>query len=135
MAFKVMTWNVENLFPPGSAFGPDTQAIYDEKLDGLAAVINAEAPHALGLQEIGDPNALDDLEQLLNGTWHRRVSQHEDGRDIRVAWLTPLDITASERRGHAGAATAPLGLFGTGPYRPNGEGEQQDRRAPDWRDR
>lgn len=63
-----MTWNVENLFPPGSAFGPDTQAIYDEKLDGLAAVINAEAPHALGLQEIGDPDALDDLEPRLQGT-------------------------------------------------------------------
>jgi len=96
MAFKVMTWNVENLFRPGAPSGPRTQAIYDEKLDGLAAVINAEAPHALGLQEIGDPDALDDLEQRLNGTWHRRVSQHEDGRDIRVAWLTPLDITDSE---------------------------------------
>jgi endonuclease/exonuclease/phosphatase family metal-dependent hydrolase len=96
MAFKVMTWNVENLFRPGAPSGPKTQAIYDEKLDGLAAVINAEAPHALGLQEIGDPDALDDLESRLNGTWHRRVSQHEDGRDIRVAWLTPLDITASE---------------------------------------
>ncbi len=96
MAFKVMTWNVENLFRPGAPSGPKTQAIYDEKLDGLAAVINAEAPHALGLQEIGDPDALDDLERLLNGAWHRRVSQHEDGRDIRVAWLSPLDITASE---------------------------------------
>ena len=96
VSFKVMTWNVENLFPPGSAFGPDTQAIYDEKLDGLAAVINAEAPHALGVQEIGDPDALDDLESRLNGTWHRRVSQHEDGRHIRVAWLSPLDIADSE---------------------------------------
>lgn len=96
MAFKVMTWNVENLFQAGATFGPKTQAVYDEKLDGLAALINAEAPQALGVQEIGEPNALDDLEQRLDGTWHRRVSQHEDGRGIRVAWLTPLDITDSE---------------------------------------
>jgi hypothetical protein len=48
MAFKVMTWNVENLFRPGAPSGPKTQAVYDENLDGLAAVINAEAPYALG---------------------------------------------------------------------------------------
>ena len=30
--FKVMTWNVENLFKPGAASGPPTQAIYDKKL-------------------------------------------------------------------------------------------------------
>jgi hypothetical protein len=34
-AFKVMMWNVENLFRPGAPSGPRTQAIYDEKLDGL----------------------------------------------------------------------------------------------------
>jgi len=66
MTLKVMTWNVENLFQAGAPFGPKTQAVYYEKLDGLASVINAEAPHALGVQEIGDPNALDDLEQRLN---------------------------------------------------------------------
>jgi endonuclease/exonuclease/phosphatase family metal-dependent hydrolase len=51
------------------------------------------APHALALQEVGDPRALDDLVNRLDGTWHQRVSQNEDGRGIRVAWLSPLDIT------------------------------------------
>lgn len=33
MTLKVMTWNVENLFRPGHAFGPKTKAIYTEKLE------------------------------------------------------------------------------------------------------
>jgi endonuclease/exonuclease/phosphatase family metal-dependent hydrolase len=101
MAFKVMTWNLENLFPPGSQFGPATQAVYDEKLDGLADVINAEAPDALALQEVGEvqgqPKPLDDLVQRLNGNWHQRVSLHPDGRGIRVAWLSQHEITNPEQ--------------------------------------
>jgi len=31
--FKVMTWNVENLFLPGTKFGPKTPAIYQAKLE------------------------------------------------------------------------------------------------------
>ena len=42
MTLKVMTWNVENLFRPGSVFGPKTKAIYTEKLDALAATINEQ---------------------------------------------------------------------------------------------
>jgi hypothetical protein len=45
MTLKVMTWNVENLFRPGSVFGPKTKAIHTEKLDALAATINEQAPH------------------------------------------------------------------------------------------
>jgi hypothetical protein len=58
MTLKVMTWNLENLFRPGSGDGPTTQAAYDEKLAGLAAMINQEQPHALAVQELGDPDAL-----------------------------------------------------------------------------
>src|SRR5215510_13102502 len=94
--FKVMTWNLENLFKPGHASGPPTQAIYDQKLQGLAATINAQAPDALALQEIGDPAALDDLVALFDGTWNRHLSGHPDQRQIRVAWLTPHAITDPE---------------------------------------
>jgi|SRR5215813_12502408 len=73
--FKVMTWNVENLFKPGHASGPQTQAAYDDKIRGLASVINDQAPDALAVQEIGDPTTLDDLvKHLHGGTWHQRVS-------------------------------------------------------------
>src|SRR5690349_11627799 len=87
-----MTWNVENLYPVGSKYGPKTQEIYDVKLDGLAAVINQQAPDALAVQEVGDPACLDDLIGRLAGgaaAWRKEVSQHPDARGIRVAWLSP----------------------------------------------
>jgi hypothetical protein len=70
--------------------------VYEAKLQGLAATINAQAPDALSLQEIGDPAALNDLEALLDATWHRHVSEHPDQRHIRVAWLTPDAISNAE---------------------------------------
>ena len=96
--FKVMTWNVENLFKPGHDAGPPDQATYETKLQGLAAMINAQAPNALALQEIGDPAALDELVQHLQGTWHKQVSNHPDDphHPIRVAWLARNPITDSE---------------------------------------
>jgi hypothetical protein len=41
--FKVMTWNVENLFRPDDPAGPESQSVYETKLEGLAATINAQA--------------------------------------------------------------------------------------------
>ncbi|WP_412734691.1 endonuclease/exonuclease/phosphatase family protein [Krasilnikovia sp. MM14-A1259] len=95
-----MTWNVENLFRAGQPGGPSTAAAYEAKLDGLAAMINGQAPDVVAVQEIGDPAALDDLTALLHGTWHAQVSTHPDDRGIRVAWLStrpisdPVEITA-----------------------------------------
>jgi len=83
--FKVMTWNVDNLFKPGAASEPPSQTVYEKKIQGLAATINGQVPDALSLQEIGDPGALDDLVGKLSGTWHRRVSKQPDQRHIRVA--------------------------------------------------
>ena len=91
--FKVMTWNVENLFRPGAPAGPETEAIYEAKLEGLAVTINGQSPDVLALQEIGDPLALSDLISLLRGTWHQRVSGHPDQRLIRVAWLSQRAIS------------------------------------------
>jgi len=65
---KVMTWNVENLFRPGTEFGPKSQATFDAKLQGLASMINGQAPDAVGLQEIGERDILDDLLPLLQGS-------------------------------------------------------------------
>ncbi len=92
--FKVMSWNVENLFRPGAPSGPSSQAAYQVKLQGLASTINAQAPDVLAVQEIGDPAALDDLAALLDGTWHAQVSTHPDARGIRVAWLSQRPVTS-----------------------------------------
>ena len=57
----VGTWNLENLFRPGGAFGPHNDADYRTKLAALAATVNAAAPDVLGVQEVGSPEALADL--------------------------------------------------------------------------
>src|SRR3954471_23164086 len=93
VVFKVMTWNVENLFRPGQPGGPTAASAYDAKLTGLARAINDQAPDALAVQEIGDPAALDDLVALLPGTWQQQLSTHPDGRGIRVAWLSTRPIS------------------------------------------
>jgi endonuclease/exonuclease/phosphatase family metal-dependent hydrolase len=94
--FKVMTWNVENLFKAGAPSGPTTAAAYETKLDGLATMLTNEAPDVVGLQEIGDPEALDDLVGRLAGAWQQRVSTHPDVRGIRVACLARRAITSFE---------------------------------------
>jgi hypothetical protein len=43
----VTTWNLQNLFPAGTAAGPPTDGAYDAKLDSLAATI---APGAVVVQ-------------------------------------------------------------------------------------
>ena len=65
----IAIWNLENLFRPGGDFGPKTSAVYDAKLDGLVRVVDAIGPDVLAVEEVGDPNALADLVELLDGDW------------------------------------------------------------------
>jgi hypothetical protein len=51
--FRLMTWNVENLFDVGDEDGPETQAELTMKIESLRAVIDNQKPHLLALQEIG----------------------------------------------------------------------------------
>jgi hypothetical protein len=60
-----MTWNVENLFRPGGMAGVTDPALYEQKLANLASMISTYRPDVIGLQEIGDPGALDDLKNKL----------------------------------------------------------------------
>jgi predicted extracellular nuclease len=96
----VGTWNVENLFRPGGAAGPTSQAAYARKLSALARVIDRLAPDVLALQEIGDPLALQDLVARLDGDWHTAVSTLADRRGIRVGFLSrhPLRDVEHARR-------------------------------------
>jgi endonuclease/exonuclease/phosphatase family metal-dependent hydrolase len=101
----VTTWNVQNLFPAGSTDGPDTQPDYDAKLDALAATIATLAPDVLALQEIGDPDSLDDLLTRVGGVWHTELSDHPDPRQIRAGFASRLPITA-----HTNVTTFETGL-------------------------
>lgn len=90
----VMTWNVENLFPPGTASGPPTAAVYRRKLDRLARTIGKIEPDVVALQEIGHADSLRDLQEALAGQYpHAALSSHPDNRGIRVAILSRRTLT------------------------------------------
>ena len=97
MAFRVMTWNVENLFRPAVDAAAEAQAAYQQKLQGLAARINAVAPDVVALQEVGGPQALADLQAALGGAYPRqRISDFPDDRGITVAFLSKLSVQDGE---------------------------------------
>ncbi|MFE6411285.1 endonuclease/exonuclease/phosphatase family protein [Streptomyces sp. NPDC057837] len=87
------TWNLENLYRPGGPFGPPDEAAYGAKLAALAAVITELDPDLLGVQEVGDPEALEDLAGMLDDGWHTALSAHPDGRGIRVGFLSRAELT------------------------------------------
>ncbi len=94
--FKVMTWNVENLFLPGQQSGSQTESAYQEKLKSLSEVILAIDPDVLGIQEIGDSEAFDALNSLLENRYpHSYVARSLDSR-IRVGFLSKLNIEEHE---------------------------------------
>lgn len=91
------TWNLENLFRPGDEDGrPPDQATYEAKLDALAGTIDRMAPDVLGVQEIGESVALDDLVERLAGDWTTHVSAHPDPRGIRNAVISRLPVEETE---------------------------------------
>lgn len=90
----VMTWNVENLFPPGAASGPPNAAIYRRKLTRLATTIAAVKPDVVALQEVGHADSLRALQEALAGQYpHAAISQHPDNRGIRVAVISRRQLT------------------------------------------
>ncbi|MCX4761194.1 endonuclease/exonuclease/phosphatase family protein [Streptomyces sp. NBC_01275] len=93
------TWNLENLYRPGGPYGPQDKAAYEAKLAALAVVVAALDPGVLGVQEVGEPEALADLLETVGGAWHTALSSHPDGRGIRVGVVsrTPLEVLADTR--------------------------------------
>ena len=86
--FRVMSWNVENLFDVGDEDGPDTQAELKAKIESLRSVIDEQKPHVLGLQEIGSETALGRLQAALKTPMPHRAVAAPDERGIRVAFLS-----------------------------------------------
>ncbi|MFC4148071.1 endonuclease/exonuclease/phosphatase family protein [Micromonospora mangrovi] len=88
----VMTWNVENLFRPNSA---DTSAAetYSAKLSYLSGLIRGTGADVVALQEIGSPEAAEDLRAALGETWQAVLSARPDHRGIRVAVLARHPLT------------------------------------------
>jgi endonuclease/exonuclease/phosphatase family metal-dependent hydrolase len=88
-----MTWNVENLFRPGGMAGVTDPPLYEQKLENLASMISTHRPDVIGLQEVGDPAALDDLKAILGASYpHVLVATHFDA-------MHPIRVAALLRRG------------------------------------
>src|SRR5512135_3372475 len=77
------TWNLENLYRPGGQFGPRDQVTYQAKLAVLRTTIAAAQVDVLAVQEVGQPEALQDLAAELGADWQCELSEHPDGRGIR----------------------------------------------------
>jgi len=103
------TWNLENLFRPGSEFGPRDRGAYDAKLAGLAATIDRLAPDVLAVQEVGEEEALADLVARLAGDWHVVTSTvFEPDHPIRVGVLSRSPIGEVEQVSEFPAALSPV---------------------------
>jgi endonuclease/exonuclease/phosphatase family metal-dependent hydrolase len=90
VTFKVTSWNLENLFRPTDA---SDQPAYDQKLQQTANIILKLAPDVLAMQEVGNPEALTDLQAALENQYpHQAISSFPDRRGIRVGYLSKLPI-------------------------------------------
>ena len=65
----------------------------DEKLTALAVVIDAVAPDVLALQEVGPPEELADLNAACAIDFDDRLLGKTDRRGIRVALLSPRQLS------------------------------------------
>src|SRR5262249_4797982 len=88
----VMTWNVENLFPSGHPDGPPDRETYGVKIAYLATTIRGLNPDVVALQEVGDPQCVRDLASAVGDGWQAQLSDHPDGRRIRVGVLSPHPV-------------------------------------------
>jgi predicted extracellular nuclease len=88
---RIGTWNLENLFRPGAPAGPTTDSAYLANLNALAGTIRDLDPDVLAVQEVGDPDALQDLADCLDDYDHLATAA-PDGRGIRVGFLSRLAL-------------------------------------------
>lgn len=94
--FKVMTWNVENLYSPNATDSAAKDA-FNAKIKLLAKVIKDARADVIAFQEIGGLEPLQALQTKLGaGYQHLAISQHPDHRGIRVAFLSKIAITEQE---------------------------------------
>jgi hypothetical protein len=58
----------------------------------LAGTIRDLAPDVLAVQEVGDPQALQDLAEAISAGYDHRATAAPDGRGIRVGFLSRLPL-------------------------------------------
>jgi hypothetical protein len=106
----IATWNVEDLYRPGAEFGPTDDAAYEAKLAALAGAVRSIRPDVLAVQEVGTPEALQDLAHRVQGAWHLAISEEPNSRGIRVAFLSRPALPG--RGGDSRLSAGPRGRAG-----------------------
>ena len=89
----VATWNVENLFLPGTADGPTNEDVYALKLAYLAETMAGVGADVACLQEVGGEQPLADLVAATAGCLPHSAIGQPDDRGIRVAVIARFPIT------------------------------------------
>jgi endonuclease/exonuclease/phosphatase family metal-dependent hydrolase len=89
----VGTWNVENLFLPGTPDGPSSEDVYGRKLTYLASVITDVGADVVCLQEVGGEQPLADLVIALGGVLPYTAIGEPDERGIRVAVISRFPVS------------------------------------------
>lgn len=95
---RVGTWNVENLFTPaaGTGYGPSEQAVFEEKIAGLASTITDAGLDVVAVQEIGDEDAFTALIDALGSGWAGELStRFATPHTIRNGILSRLPVTST----------------------------------------
>ena len=101
MRFSGMTWNIENLFPPGILQGSAkkiTSSEYRAKCDYLSEVLLREQPDVVAFQELGfrKNQSIDDLQGRLEDLYPYTVwSKYPDSRGIYVGFLSRTTILSN----------------------------------------
>lgn len=76
---------------------PQDRETYDVKIAYLATTIRGLNPDVVALQEVGDPQCAEDLASAVGDGWQVRLSDHPDGRRIRVGVLSPTPSPSRTR--------------------------------------
>ncbi|MBA2952489.1 endonuclease [Nocardioides sp. MAH-18] len=115
---RIATWNLENLFAPGTGdAAPTSETAYQAKLEALATTIASIGPQVLAVQEVGPQPALDDLAAAVaaqtDHTWHTAAAD-PDGRGIRVALLSHGELRDVEQVRDLPAGIGPVQISDDG---------------------
>lgn len=97
---KILNWNLHNFFDTvedNAAEGDDSlnTGEYNDKLEGMVAIISELDPDVLVLQEIENEDVLADINDALGGKYpEQAVTEGNDPRGIDIAALSKIEFTS-----------------------------------------
>lgn len=87
---------MENLFSVGDQAGPGSEQEYEAKVTAIVETITRLEVDVLGVQEVGSPDALEDVASRLDGDWHHELAD-PDRRGIRVGFLSQHELDTPQQ--------------------------------------